>query len=176
LYYIADKHGSYRLCEFDIFRGQHGVGDVLLGCEALADGMRAVDMEVGHFCAVPHRSWAVRQQASDAECWSISGQCDAIRIDRGELDERSEKAESRGDRVVERDSAGGESGAGIAHCCFKVRGDDMRADDMAVGYIGGVPAWAQHVGQPACIGDDGAAGRRKLDGRQLYGAERGERV
>ena len=120
-------------------------------------------MGVGHVCAVQDRSWAGRQQASDAECWSISGQCDAIRIDRGELDERSEKAESRGDRVVERDSAGGESGAGIAHGVVKARGDDVRADDMAVGYIGGVPAWAQHVGQPACIGDDGAAGRRKRD-------------
>ena len=173
---IFYEQTSDRLCKRDAARGKHGAGDIHVGCEAFADRVRAVDMGVGHVREMQDGPWAGRQHASDADRRTISGQRDAIRIDGDQRDERSEKIESRRDRVEQRDNARGEPGAGVAHRFHEVGDDDVRADGVGVRYIAAVPAWAQHDGQPARVGHDGAAGRRERDAGLLCGAEHGERV
>ena len=133
-------------------------------------------MGVGHVRALPDRSWTGRQPASDADRWSTGGKRDSVRVGRGLCDELSAQGESSGDRVEQCDGSRGQPGARVAHRCHEVGCDSMRADGLAVRYIAAVPAWAQHDGQPACIGHDGAAGRRERDAGLLCGAGHGERV
>ena len=50
----------------------------------------------------------------------------------------------------------------------------MRADSVAVRHVAAVPARAQLDGQPACLGHDGAAGRRECVAGLLCGPGHGE--
>mmetsp|Transcript_52575 Transcript_52575/g.109687 ORF Transcript_52575/g.109687 Transcript_52575/m.109687 type:complete len:213 (+) Transcript_52575:451-1089(+) len=138
--------------------------------------MRAVDMGVGHVSAVQDRSWPGRQPASDADRRTTDGKRDGIRVDGGSLDELSAQGESGGDRVEQRDGSRGQPRAGGAYCFREVGLDDVRAYGLAVGHVAAVPARAQHDGQPACIGHDGAAVGRECVTGLLCGPEHGERV
>ena len=131
-------------------------------------------MGVGHVSALQGRSWTSRQSASDADLRTAGGKRDAIRFDRGILNEPCAQGESGGDRVEQRDYSWSKHGAFCAICFREAGNDDVRADGLAVGHIAAVPARAQLDGQPACIGDGGAAGRRERDAGLLCGSEHGE--